>query len=44
MKDISLMRCLVMHAVCLLFYMDGKTLKDQQMTSELICRIILKVI
>ena len=42
MKDISLVRCLVMCAVSLPFPMEEKTLKGQQMISGLICRIILR--
>ena len=40
----SLVRCLVMCAVCLTFTMERKTSKDQQMISGFICMIVLKVI
>ena len=44
MNDFSLVSCLVMCVICLPFSLDGNTLKDQQMTSEIICMMILKVI
>ena len=40
----SLVRCLVMCAVCLTFTKERKTSKDQQMISGFICMIVLKVI